>query len=211
MNSLQISLLEKGLEALQLDTPSEPLIKYLQLLEKWNKTYNLTAIRDFNEMVSRHLLDSLALSPWVQGNSLLDVGTGPGLPGIPIALTHPNLKITLLDSNGKKVSFLKEVKRQLGIQNIEIVQTRAEKFKPAHTFDIITSRAFSDLAQFIQWTKHLISPQGTWLAMKGQIPIEELKKIELPYEIKSYQVPYLEGNRCCIIIQSPEQKFPLIK
>ncbi|HHF7347666.1 TPA: 16S rRNA (guanine(527)-N(7))-methyltransferase RsmG [Legionella feeleii] len=194
--------LNKGLKELGITTEAEPLLHYLSLLNKWNRSYNLTAIRDMDVMVTRHLLDSLAIAPWIRGKRLLDVGTGAGLPGIPLALIQPALQVVLLDSNGKKIRFLQEVKRALTIDNIEIVQTRVENYHPSLGFDTVTSRAFSDLAQMLKWTNHLVETDGIWLAMKGRYPETELASINLPYQVQSYTVPGLDGKRCCVIIEN---------
>ena len=195
-------ILNKGLKQLGITTATEPLLHYLSLLHKWNRSYNLTAIRDMDVMVTRHLLDSLAIAPWIRGKRLLDVGTGAGLPGIPLALIHPRIQVVLLDSNGKKIRFLQEVKRALAIDNIEIVQTRVENYHPPRGFDTVTSRAFSDLAQMLKWTNHLVETNGIWLAMKGRYPETELASINLPYQVQSYKVPGLDGERCCVIIEN---------
>lgn len=194
--------LQDGLQQLNLDAATEPLMAYLLLLEKWNKAYNLTAIHDINEMITRHLLDSLAISPWIHGTRLIDVGTGAGFPGIPLALTHPELEIVLLDSNGKKVRFLQEAKRVLGLKNIEIIQSRVENFRPSPSFDTVTSRAFSALSQMVNWTKHLIASDGKWVAMKGRYPEDELSVLNLPFQVNRYAVPDLDGERCCVIIDN---------
>lgn len=193
--------LQTGLRDLGLDLNPEPFIHYLQLLDKWNKAYNLTAVRDMDAMVARHILDSLAILPWVKGERILDVGTGPGLPGIPLALACPDVKVVLLDSNGKKIRFLQQVKRTLSLNNIEIVQTRVENYRPSQGFDTVTSRAFSDLSQMLDKTKHLLSPDGIWLAMKGRYPADELKSVDYPYQVNDYVVPGIEGERCCVIIE----------
>lgn len=195
-------LLINGLNALQLETATDPLVSYLALLDKWNKAYNLTAVRDPDQMVIRHLLDSLAINPWVSGQSLLDVGTGAGLPGIPLAIINPTLQVVLLDSNGKKTRFLEEVRRKLNLKNVEVIQSRVENYQPAFDFDTVTSRAFSELAQMLKWTSHLIGKTGIWLAMKGRYPETELTSIHYPYQIKPYTVPGLDEERCCVIIQN---------
>lgn len=178
-----------------------PLLRYLQLLHKWNGAYNLTAIKDLPGMAIRHVLDSLAIAPWIRGNRILDVGSGAGLPGIPLAITHPQWQITLLDSNGKKTRFLEEVKRVLLLDNVTIVQSRAEDWKPSHSFDTITSRAFSSLHQMISWTNHLISDKGIWLAMKGRCLDTELTDLDRPYHVKHYTVPGLDAQRCVVMIE----------
>ncbi|CEK09287.1 16S rRNA (guanine(527)-N(7))-methyltransferase RsmG [Legionella hackeliae] len=195
-------LLHEGLAQLGIETNAASLLQYLYLLDKWNRSYNLTAIRDLDTMVTRHLLDSLAITPWIHGTRILDVGTGAGLPGIPLAIYNPQLKIVLLDSNGKKTRFLQEVKRVLALDNVDVVQSRVENYHPQQGFDTVTSRAFSDLAQMIKWTSHLIGKQGIWLAMKGRYPETELASINQPYQVDSYSVPGLDGERCCVIIKN---------
>lgn len=198
--SLQ-SILSRGLEALKLDLPLELFIDYLKQLDKWNRAYNLTAFRDMERMATHHILDSLAILPWIQGSRILDVGSGAGLPGIPLALARLDCQFVLLDSNGKKTRFLEEVKRTLHLDNIEIVQMRAESYQPAKAFDTVVSRAFSDLKQMTAWTNHLVAAQGIWLAMKGRCPETELSAIHYPARTISYAVPGIEGERCCVILQ----------
>ena len=195
-------ILSHGLEQLGLPIAVEPLLTYLSLLHKWNQTYNLTAVRDIESMITRHVLDSLAIKPWIKGEHLLDVGTGAGLPGIPLALANPALKVVLLDSNGKKIRFLQEVKRTLQLTNIEVIQSRVENYHPSFDFDTLTSRAFSELGQMVKWTHHLLGKKGIWLAMKGRYPETELTSINLPYQVTPYTVPGLEGERCCVIIEN---------
>lgn len=193
------------LKPLALERYCEPLLHYLALLNKWNQAYNLTAIRDPGLMIHKHLVDSLAILPWIKGSNLIDIGTGAGLPGIPIAITRPDLAITLLDSNGKKIRFLREVKRRLGLDNVEIVESRAESYHPARNFDTVTTRAFSSLTQMINWTKHLIAEEGLWLAMKGVYPQEELEMLQQPWRIEHYQLDAVEGERCSVLINNTKE------
>jgi len=195
------TMLDVGIKQLGLDLPSDAFRQYLVLLHKWNRAYNLTAVRDIEAMVGRHVLDSLAILPWLKGNRLLDVGSGAGLPGIPLALARPELQVVLLDSNGKKVRFLQEVKRALSLNNVEVIQSRVENYRPEHGFDTVTSRAFSDLQQMLHWTHHLVAPHGIWLAMKGRPLDVELAQITLPYKIEPYTVAGLDAERCCVIIE----------
>jgi len=194
--------LEQGLEQFNLTVLAEPLVHYLSLLDKWNTAYNLTAIRDLESMVSKHIIDSLAVLPWVAGKRILDVGTGAGLPGIPLAIALPDKHFFLLDSNGKKARFLLEVKRKLALENIEIVQFRAENYHTGQGFDTVTSRAFSSLEQMICWTQHLITEQGIWLAMKGRYPDEELIALKKNYRVERYEVDGIDGERCCVLIDN---------
>lgn len=195
-------MLLQGLQTLGLSVSPDPLMDYLTLLQKWNKAYNLTAIREPRDMVTHHLLDSLAIVPWINGARLLDVGTGAGLPGIPLAIALPDLHVTLLDSNGKKMRFLREVKRVLKLDNIEIVQSRVEAYHPSSGFDTVTSRAFSAMDTFIQCTHHLLSKQGIWLAMKGRYPEAELETLQHRYRVETYSVPGIVGERCCVIVDN---------
>ncbi|HHT0594419.1 TPA: 16S rRNA (guanine(527)-N(7))-methyltransferase RsmG [Legionella anisa] len=199
-------LLREGLHQFDMEALSPSLSDYLFLLNKWNLAYNLTAIRDLESMVGKHILDSLAILPWLKGNHIIDVGTGAGLPGIPLALARPDLNFVLLDSNGKKTRFLAEVKRQLNIKNVEIVQFRVENYHPTQGFDTVLSRAFSSLEQMIQWTQHLIVDNGIWLAMKGRYPDTELHEINQSCTIERYTVTGVEGERCCVIIENQPGK-----
>ena len=175
---------------------------FLDLLQRWNKVYNLTAIRDASEMEVLHIWDSLAISSWIFGSNLLDVGTGAGFPSVPLAIQLPELQVTALDSNGKKIRFLHEVQRQLQLPNLEVVQSRAEHYNPSKKFTTITSRAFGDIEKMIHCTRHLIEPNGVWLAMKGKIPHTELQALSFAYEVHEYALPQGMGERCCIIIKN---------
>ena len=167
--------LDAGLDALGLDAAlAEPLLAYLALLSRWNRTYNLTAIRDPEEMVTRHLLDSLAMHPYVQPGALADLGTGPGLPGIPLAIVRPDLQVTLVESNGKKARFLREAVRQLGLGNARVAESRAEAVAEPGAYAQITARALDTLAGILEVGGHLLSPSGRLLAMKGIDPVEEI-------------------------------------
>lgn len=194
-------VLKTGLDSLGLTSFEDPLLNYVLLLNKWNTAYNLTAIRDLPAMIHKHILDSLAILPWIQGQHLIDVGTGAGLPGIPLAITKPEFHFVLLDSNGKKIRFLNEVKRQLGLKNLEVIQSRVENYHPTQGFDTVTSRAFSSLEQMVHWTEHLLADQGIWLAMKGRYPDTELNLIHHPYQVKTYRVEGIDAERCCVIIK----------
>jgi len=156
----------------------QKMLDYLALLVKWNQAFNLTAIRDLGQMVSRQLLDSLSILSLVKGQRVLDVGTGAGLPGIPLSIMYPAKQFVLLDSNGKKTRFVQQAKMTLGLDNLEVVQSRVDEYQPAKLFDCITSRAFADLPDMIKGTQHLLSEQGFLLAMKGLIPTEEMQSIE---------------------------------
>lgn len=183
-----------------IDVLAERLSVYLMLLHKWNQTYNLTAVRDVHDMIARHLIDSLAIASWVKGPRVLDVGTGPGLPGIPLALANPHLEVVLLDSNGKKTRFLQEVKRQLQLNLVEVVQSRVEDYQPNQAFDTVVTRAFSQIGEMLTCTQHVLKPSGIWLAMKGLFPADELNAVHHAYRIESYAVPGVQGERCCAVI-----------
>ena len=154
------------------------LLEYLALVDKWNKVYNLTAVRDPREMVSRQLLDSLSIAPFVKGPELLDVGCGAGLPGIPLAIVHPELQVTLIDSNGKKTRFVQQAIAELKLTNANVIQGRVEDLTQDERFNTITSRAFADLHLMTRLTEHLLKPNGQWAAMKSGI--DELDESQLP-------------------------------
>ena len=182
------------------------LLGYLALLIKWNKAYNLTAVRNPDEMVSRHLLDSLSVVQYVEpyGNDWLDVGSGGGMPGVPLAIIFPKRKFTLLDSNGKKTRFLTQVKLELKLDNLEVIHNRVEAFTPAGAFSGIISRAFSSLADFTNWTRHLGDTNSHWLAMKGVHPDDELQALPEDFRLNSCQilkVPGCQGQRHLLILQ----------
>ncbi len=193
--------LRTGLAQLSLvltDQQIELLLEYLNLLLKWNRAYNLTAIRDPQEMLGLHLLDSLSIASFVQGERIIDVGTGPGLPGIPLAICFPERSVTLLDSNGKKTRFLFHVKTSLGLDNVQEVQSRVEAYQPQQPFDAVTSRAFSSLLDMVDKCSHLLAPKGRFYAMKGQYPEQELSDLPKHYNVvASHQlkVPGVEGQR----------------
>ena len=184
----------------------QQLLQYLALLIKWNKAYNLTAVRNPDEMVSRHLLDSLSVVQYVEpyGNDWLDVGSGGGMPGVPLAIIFPKRKFTLLDSNGKKTRFLTQVKLELKLYNLEVIHNRVEAFTPAGAFSGIISRAFSSLADFTNWTRHLGDTNSHWLAMKGVHPDDELQALPEDFRLDSCQilkVPGCQGQRHLLILQ----------
>ncbi len=182
------------------------LLGYLALLIKWNKAYNLTAVRDPDEMVSRHLLDSLSVVPFVAdgGECWLDVGSGGGMPGIPLAILFPDRHFTLLDSNGKKTRFLTQVKLELGLSNLDVVHGRVEAFTPERPFDGICSRAFSALDDFANWTRHLGDASARWLAMKGVHPDDELQALPDDFRLAAthvLKVPGCQGQRHLLILR----------
>ena len=184
----------------------EQLLAYLALLIKWNKAYNLTAVRNPDEMVSRHLLDSLSVVPFVAqyGDNWLDVGSGGGMPGIPLAILFPERRFTLLDSNGKKTRFLTQVKLELKLANLEVIHSRVEEFRPQVPFSGICSRAFSSLQDFSDWTRHLGNGDTHWLAMKGVQPDDELQALSADFRLQScdvLKVPGCQGQRHLLILR----------
>jgi len=191
--------LARGLQAMQLDPAfAEPLLAYLALLARWNRTYNLTAIRDPREMVTRHLLDSLAMRPYIEAGRLADLGTGPGLPGIPLAITRPGLQVTLVESNGKKARFMREAVRQLGLRNARVAESRAEALDEPAAYDHLTARALDTLAGIIEVGGHLLRPGGSLLAMKGVHPHEEIAALPAGWSVRQVHplhVPGLQGER----------------
>lgn len=192
--------LAAGLEALGLPAAlATPLLAYLALLARWNATYNLTAIRDPRDMVAKHLLDSLAMQPFVRGlRTLADLGTGPGLPGIPLAIATPALQVTLVESNGKKARFLREAARQLGLGNVQVAESRIEAFRPGTPFDAITARALATLPLILELGGHLPGPAGRLLAMKGVVPDEEIATLPAGWRLAAVhplRVPGLDAER----------------
>ena len=174
------------------------LLAFIDLLHKWNRVYNLTAIRDKQLMLSHHLFDSLAVAPWVTGDHILDVGSGAGLPGVPLALISPERQFVLIDSNAKKTRFLQQAKAELGISNLIIETARVEQFQASTTFDTVLSRAFSSLSQFVLTAGGHCKPNGHLIAMKGEYPQEELREIPPGYSVKAVvalTVPYLDAQR----------------
>lgn len=202
---------ELGLEELSLSLPYSAVqraIEYLYLLEKWNNTYNLTAIRDPAEMLSKHLLDSFSVVPFLNGSSVLDVGTGGGLPGIPIAIARPDIHVTLLDSVAKKTHFLTQAVHDLELNNVTVVNTRLKNFVPEAGFDTIVSRAFSTINVMLNSTGHLLSNKGQILAMKGVYPSEELQDLARGFKVNAVHtlvVPGIDGERHVVCMEREEQ------
>jgi len=197
--------LDQGLAALGLALPApdrERLLAYVRLLAKWNIAYNLTAVRDPLEMVTRHLLDSLVIVPHLHGARVLDVGTGPGLPGIPLAVARPELAFTLLDANAKKTRFVVQAVGELALKNVEVVQSRVENYRPSRIFDTVVSRAFASIADMLAHARHLCAPGGRFLAMKGAYPEEELEALPAGYDVEvvPLTVPGLDAARHVVIV-----------
>ena len=201
--------LARGARELGVEVSAEQqqlLLGYLELLIKWNKAYNLTAVRNPDEMVSRHLLDSLSVVKFVAdaGDNWLDVGSGGGMPGIPLAILFPQKQFTLLDSNGKKTRFLTQVKLELKLANLEVIHSRVEAFTPAQPFSGICSRAFSSLQDFSDWTRHLGDDNTQWLAMKGVHPDDELQALPEDFSLTAthvLKVPGCQGQRHLLILR----------
>jgi len=197
--------LEHGIHALRLELSGEAvsrLLDFLDLLIRWNKAYNLTAVRDPAQMVTRHLLDSLAVLPYVRGETLADLGSGAGLPGIPLAIARPDLQVTLVDSNGKKARFLREAARALPLPNARVEQVRVEELEG--TCDCITARAFASLADMLAWGGHALAADGVWLALKGQIEKDELAQVPAHFKVAgvhALNVPGLEAQRHLVEIR----------
>ena len=201
--------LESGLRQLGLDVAlAEPLLAYLALLARWNATYNLTAIRDPREMLIKHLLDSLAMHPHLDGiDSLADLGTGPGLPGIPLAIARPRLQVSLVESNGKKARFLREAARQLKLVNVAVAESRIEAFDAPGRFDAITARALATLPLILELGGHLLKPEGRLLAMKGVVPEDEIAALPAGWRVAAVHalgVPGLDAERHLLeVVKSP--------
>lgn len=200
--------LERGAQKLGLNLSEatiDALLNYLALLVKWNRAYNLTAVRDPIQMVSRHLLDSLSVAKLVGGQRVLDVGTGPGLPGIPLAIVFPERQFELLDSNGKKTRFLIEAKLQLGLANVQVHCSRVEALSDEMGFDAITSRAFASLADMASGCEHLLAPAGKLYAMKGLYPEQELSQLPKHFIVEdchTLAVPGVDEARHLLVIRS---------
>lgn len=193
--------LEQGIDKLGLDIPSatvDRLLQYLELIQKWNRVYNLTALKDPGQMLSHHILDSLSIIPYVKGNTILDIGSGAGLPGIPLSLVFTERHIVMLDGNAKKTRFIQQAITELGLKNAESVHSRVEDYTASEGFDTVVSRAFSSLSDFVRMALPLMKDSGQLLAMKGRYPAQELE--DLPTEIRTeavhrLEVPLLDSER----------------
>ncbi|HTF14394.1 MAG TPA: 16S rRNA (guanine(527)-N(7))-methyltransferase RsmG [Burkholderiales bacterium] len=199
--------LEKGVAELGLALGRDgrnKLLQYLALLEKWNQVYNLTAIRGGEKMVSGHLLDCLAVIPYMTGTRVLDAGSGAGFPGIPIAVARPDIQVALLDSNHKKAAFLRQAVAELQLKNAIVVCERVEAWHAAEKFDCIISRAFAEIAEFIALTGHLLAPGGVLAAMKGVYPFEEIERLQPGFRLRqvhAFAVPGLDAERHLVLIE----------
>lgn len=202
--------LEKAVKSLGLEEKVDigQCTFYLEEVYRWNKTHGLTTIVDPQEMVIKHLADSLSIHKLIKGERLVDVGTGAGFPGIPLALLFPDKQITLVESQNKKAAFLRHIKRSLKLSHVEVIQQRVEAFCPEQRFDGVMTRAFSSLSLMLTLTKHLCTPNGYFLAMKGTFPSEELTAIEKEYphyRVESITVPGLDAERHCVIIPGEQE------
>ncbi|WPC74123.1 16S rRNA (guanine(527)-N(7))-methyltransferase RsmG [Vibrio porteresiae] len=182
----------------------EQLVGYVELLNKWNKAYNLTSVRDPMEMLVKHILDSIVVSPSLEGNRFIDVGTGPGLPGIPLAIMNPDKEFVLLDSLGKRIRFIKQVIHELKITNVTPVQSRVEEYEAGNGFDAVLSRAFASMVDMVTWCHHLPKQEnGLFLALKGHVAQDEIDQLPDWCSVncvKSLEVPELEGERHLVIL-----------
>ena len=202
------ALLISGLDTLGIALPDssvQQLLDFVSLLGRWNRAFNLTSVRDPQQMVTRHLLDSLAAAPWLHGRRILDVGTGAGLPGIPLAIAFPDREFLLLDSNGKKTRFVTQAIAELGLGNARAAHARAEQYRTEAQFDSVISRAFSSLHDLVQRAGHLCASGGRLLAMKGTYPVAELHEIPLGYavtDVLPLRVPGLDGARHLVVLEA---------
>jgi len=204
--------LHQGIETLRLDLDARQLVRlvdYLALLTKWNGVYNLTAVRDPAQMVTQHLLDSLAVVPaFSDAHHVLDVGAGGGLPGIVLAIARPGMQLTLVDTVQKKTAFLMQVKAELGLANVNVHHARVEQLKVARKFDVITSRAFAELSDFVNWSGHLLEEGGHFIALKGVYPQDEIARLPPGWkvtQVQALQVPELGAERHLVFIERGER------
>ena len=196
-------ILQTGLEQLELEASESQidlLLAFVSLIEKWNKAYNLTAIRNRDEMLRLHILDSLAILPCVSGQKIIDVGTGAGLPGIPLAILMPDRHFTLVDSNSKKTRFVQQAALELRLKNVSVIHGRIESLGHEGEYDAVLSRAFASLEDIMNMTEYLLQPEGVLIAMKGQKPENELKKIDRIYSVTPIIVPGVDAERCVVRI-----------
>ena len=203
INKLSRLLDEAGISLT--DHQKNQLVAYVDMLNKWNKAYNLTSVRDPNEMLIRHILDSIVVAPHLHGQRFIDVGTGPGLPGVPLSIVRPESHFTLLDSLGKRIRFLRQVQHELKLENITPVQSRVEEFPAEPPFDGVISRAFASLTDMVSWCKHLPAENGRFYALKGQRPDDEISQLPTEFSVENIvelRVPHLEGERHLVTIRA---------
>jgi len=200
-----LDLLIEGLERMALklsDQMIDQLMTYLNLVEKWNRVYNLTAIRERDEMIKLHFLDSLSILNHVHVKNILDIGSGAGFPGIVLAITKPELKVTVMDSVNKKTTFMQQVKSELALTNLDVVNSRVEDYQPITLFEAVTSRAFSNLKNMMSLTQHTLQKEGMWLAMKSKDVKEELEEFEKnQYTLIPLEVPFINAERYLVILK----------
>ncbi|MEO0368415.1 MAG: 16S rRNA (guanine(527)-N(7))-methyltransferase RsmG [Pseudomonadota bacterium] len=211
MNASELTLEERlvtGFEAMDIshgERAIEKLVLFMTLLHEWNQTHNLTAIESLPEMVSKHVLDSASIKPYMKGATLLDVGSGAGLPGMVLAILSPALEVTSIESRGKKAQFQMFAASKLNLKNFRVENTRIEDYKPAEKYAMVTSRAFSSLSDFIEGSKQTVAENGRWLAMKGHLDEDEMKdfkKLNYKYDTFSLAVPELEAQRHLVVVRS---------
>ena len=202
-------VLKQGIKDLKLDLAEdqvEKLLDYLALLNKWNSVYNLTSVRDPMQMVTLHLLDSLAAVPaFADAKNVLDVGAGGGLPGMVLAISRPDMKVSMIDTVHKKTAFLNQVKAELGLSNVTVYTKRVEQLEVKTKFDVITSRAFADLSDFVNWSGHLLQEGGRFIALKGTAPEDERERLPEPWKVQKLEpltVPGLEAERHLVFIEA---------
>ncbi|NDW21396.1 16S rRNA (guanine(527)-N(7))-methyltransferase RsmG [Alteromonas hispanica] len=206
------SILASGLEALSLDLTNDQkqqLVEFVLLIDKWNKAYNLTSIRCPKQMMVKHILDSLAIVPHLTGGNIIDVGTGPGLPGMPLAIAFPDKTFTLLDSLGKRVRFMTQCVHTLKLTNVTPVNSRVENHVGEKPYDIVLSRAFASLKDMLHWCEHLVDSDGQFLALKGQFPQKEIDEVSdhfLVSDTKNITVPNLDGERHLVWLSKTQQR-----
>ena len=201
-------LLIEGLQRMDLklsDQVIDQLMTYLNLVEKWNRVYNLTAIRERDEMIKLHFLDSLSIFNHVHVKNILDVGSGAGFPGIVLAITKPELKVTVMDSVNKKTTFMQQVKSELALTNLDVVNSRVEDYQPITLFEAVTSRAFSNLKNMMSLTQHTLKKEGVWLAMKSKDVKQELEAFEKnQYTLIPLEVPFIDAERYLVILKKDD-------
>lgn len=200
-----LDLLIDGLQRMALklsDQMIDQLMTYLNLVEKWNRVYNLTAIRERDQMIKLHFLDSLSILNHVHVKNILDVGSGAGFPGVVLAITKPELKVTVMDSVNKKTTFMQQVKSELALTNLDVVNNRVEDYQPITLFEAVTSRAFSNLKNMMSLTQHTLQKEGMWLAMKSKDVKEELEEFEKnQYTLIPLEVPFINAERYLVILK----------
>jgi 16S rRNA (guanine527-N7)-methyltransferase len=206
------SILASGLEALSLnltDNQQHQLVEFVLLINKWNKAYNLTSVRCPKQMMVKHVLDSLAIVPHLTGDNIIDVGTGPGLPGMPLAIAFPDKTFTLLDSLGKRVRFMTQCVHTLKLTNVTPVNSRVENHVGDKPYDIVLSRAFASLKDMLHWCEHLVDSDGQFLALKGQFPQSEIDEVSDHFQVvntENITVPNLDGERHLVWLRKTQQR-----